>query len=430
MRVPRVAAGVAVCALALAACSSGSGDEPTTGTDTTAGETSAETTGAAGEPATIEWWLPNWDEPVADQLIATFAEEHPEITVDKVVTTWDTMASQIRVALESGDVPDLITELTSRIPQYGRADQLLDITSWYDDAMPLDDFYEAAVDAASVGDVVYGVPFRWDAGSMVYNKAIFEQAGIAEAPTTWTELLEVAQTIYDATGIYAFGWPYGDPGNATVRWVNAYVTQGGTFEEGADGSIAIDAAASEKAIEMVTQGFTEGFVTPSSLEASNTDLQNLLTNGQLAFYFEGAYAVEPIQEAGIDIGTAMWPGVDGPGTVSADGFSFMVPKAAASPEAAKLFVQFLAQPENQALMTATFPARYSAAEDERFADPLFAPFLEQHGEHAFPAPAFVGWDLFIPTVHSALQSVALGDQTPAQANEAVVTQAASVLRTS
>lgn len=385
---------------------------------------------AAGSgDVTIEWWVPNWDEEESRDLIAQFEEEHPGVTIKTVVTQWETMANQIRVALDSGDVPDVITELTSRIPNYARQDQLADVTDWYDDAMPRDDFYEAAVETASFDGVVYGVPMRWDAGSMIYNVDLFEQAGLEAPPATWDELIEAAQAMQEL-GVYGYGWPYGDPGNSRVRWLNAYYTHGGTFTEEADGSVTIDPAASLAAIEMITEGFEEGWVTPSSLEATNTDLQNLFMNGQLGFYFDGAYAVTPIKEAGVNVGTAMWPGPDGPGTVSADGFSYIVPAGAENLDVVKEFVQFLALPEHQALMTDTFPARYSAAEDERFSDELLQPFLEQHGEHSSNRPAYPGWEELIPTIHSALQSVALGDQTAEEANEAILEHAGQILRTS
>lgn len=405
-RVTAIAAALCV-GVSLAAC--GGGDDSAEG------------------QSTIEWWVPDWDEEAAAELLDEFAETHPDIKVETVQTTWETMGNQIRVALDSGDTPDLITELTSRIPVYASKGQLLDVTDWYDDNMPRDDFYEAAVSTASFDDKVYGVPFRWDAGSMVYNADLFAEAGIEEPPATWAELKDAAKAL-QAIGVYAYGWPFGEPNNARVRWLNEYYTQGGEFTEEEDGSVSIDAEASEAALEVLAEGFDEGYVTPSSLEASNTDLQNLLINEQIAFYFEGAYAVKPIEEAGINIGTAVWPGPDGPGTVSADGFSLIVPEGTEHPDEVKELTQFLAQPESQTLMTETFPARISAADAERFQDPLFEPFIKQHGEYAMSRPAYAGWEDLVPTIHSALQSIALGDQTPAEANESILQHAEQILR--
>jgi len=370
----------------------------------------------------IEWWAPNWDEEDAKALIEEYTADHPDVDIKLVVTTWDTMANQIKVALDSGQTPDVITELISRIPVYAAADQLADLSSWYDDAMPLDDFTPSAIDAVSRDGATYAVPFRWDAGSMIYNKDLFEKAGITEPPSTWSELEDAAEKL-KASGVYAYGWPLGNDNNASVRWLNAYYTFGGTIEEGG----SIDEDASLKALEQIAWGFPDEIVTPSSLEADNTLLQNLLINGQIAFYFEGAYAIAPIQEAGINVGTAMWPGVDGPAMVSADGFGLMVPTKSGESEAVRDFVQFISTPEAQALMTDTFPARISAADNERFADPLLKPFLEQQTVAAYPAPSFQGWQEMIPVVFAAVQSVALGSKTPEQANQDIIAQAETAL---
>lgn len=371
----------------------------------------------------IEWWIGNWDEDDANEIADQFEADHPGVSIDIVVMTWDSMANQIKVALESGDTPDVITELISRIPIYANDGQLRDVTDWYDDDMSLDDFMPSAIEAVTVNDRAYAVPYRWDAGAMVYNKDLFEQAGISEAPSTWTELQQSSQQIYDRTGVYAYGWPLGDDNNAAVRWLNAYYTLGGTIEPGG----SFDADASEQALEMIASGFDDGYVTPSSLESDNTALQNLMINGQIAFYYEGAYAIEPLQDAGVNVGTAMWPGPDGPAQVSADGFGFMVPEAAIEAPELQEFVTFISSADNQALMTDTFPARISATEADRFSDPLLEPFLEQQTEHGFPSPSFPGYEDMLPTIYAAVQSVALGDRTAAEANQDIVSHAEQAL---
>ncbi|MCA0253622.1 MAG: extracellular solute-binding protein [Actinobacteria bacterium] len=398
-----------VAALGLTACAAGENPQ-TTGSP------------SAGGQVEIEWWAPNWDEAEANEMVKEFTDDHPNVTVKLVITTWDSMANQIKVALDSGDTPDVITELISRVPLYAEQDQLRDVSSWYTGDMAMDDFTKSAVDAVSVDGTVYGVPFRWDAGSMVYNKDLFEKAGV-EVPKTWSELQAVSKTIHDKTGVYAYGWPLGNDRNTQVRWLNGYYTMGGTLERGG----TLNAEASQASLELIEQGFKEGYVTPSSLEADNTQLQNLLINGQIAFYFEGAYAIAPIKEGGINVGTAMWPGPDGPAMVSADGFALMVPAGATEAPELQQFVSYLSTPDNQSRMTDTFPARISAASNEKFSDPLLQPFLEQQTDYAFPVPSFAGYEEMIPTIFAAAQSVALGDSTPADANATIVSHAETAL---
>lgn len=384
--------------------------------------------GSAADESTITWWSPNWDTPKAEELIEKFEAENPDIQIEMVETTNDTLANKVKTALDSGSAPDVITELVTRVPVYAEKGQLADLSSWYDDDMPTDDFNAAAIDAVSDGDSVYAVPWRWDAQGFIYNKEMFAEAGIHEPPSTWDELQEDAAILTDKLGIAAYGWPMGSDNNTQSRWLNAYVTHGGGFEPQSDGTVSFDADASEAALADLGQGFDEGYVSQASFESDNTALQNLFINEQIAFYSDGAYALEPIKEAGIDVGTAMWPGTDGPATVSANGWAYIVPESSEKQELTKKFLAFMNTPENQADFTLTFPARLSAGEQEKFQDPLLQPFLQQQNEHGVAAPAYTGYTQLAQTVFSAAQQVGLGQATPAEANKAIVDQAANVLK--
>lgn len=377
---------------------------------------------------TITWWSPNWDTPKANELIKAFEADNPGVTVKLVETTNDTMANKIKTTLDSGSTPDVITELVSRVPLYMAKDQLLDVSDWYGSDMPTDDFNEGALGAVSSDDGIYGIPWRWDASSLIYNKDMFEEAGITEPPTTWAELQADAKTLNDKLGIPAYGWPLGSESNTQTRWLTGYYSHGGEFEAQSDGTVSFDADASEAALQDIADGFSEGWVTKASFESDNTAVQQLFINKQIAFYADGAYALAPIKDAGINAGTAMWPGPDGPGTVGTNGWAYIVPKASKNPELTAKFMAFMNTPENQAALTLTFPARLSAAEDEKFADPLFTPFLEQQNEHGKAVPPFPGYSQLTQTIFAAAQKVGLGQATAAEANQAIVDQAANVLK--
>lgn len=386
--------------------------------------------GGGGDDAqSITWWSPNWDTPAAEQLIAEFEEENPGVTVELVETTNESLANQVRTALDSGNGPDLMTELVSRIPLYISRDQLMDVSDWYDDSMPVEDFNSEAVDAVSADDGIYAVPWRWDASGYLYNVDLFAEAGIDGPPATWDELLEDAATIHDQLGIPAFGWPYGSDSNTQTRWLTMYYTFGGDFTPQEDGTVTLDAEASERALEALAAGFAEGWASQSSFESDNTALQNLFINGQLAFYFDGSYAIEPIEAAGVNVGTAMWPGPDGPGTVATNGWAHAVPSTTENVELVEKFVQFLNTPENQAAMTLTLPARISAADDPKFEDPLLEPFITQQNENGRAVPAYPGYAELTSTIFAAVQSVALGQATAEAANQTILDQAANVLTT-
>lgn len=345
-----------------------------------------------------------------------------------VVTTWDTMANKIKIALQSGTGPDVVTELTSRVPTYANRGELADLTGWYEGtALPVADVNTAALQAVTIDDAVYAVPFRWDAGSMIYNEELFAEAGIDSPPSTTAELEATAQELA-AAGITAYAWPFGNNENTQVRWLDRYYSHGGQFTTTDDGQVQIDAAASTAALEDLARGFDTGYVSKSSFESDNTGLRELFANGEIALYFGGAFDIAPLTEAGVEVGTASWPGPAGPGAVSADGFSLMVPESAENPAAAKALIEFLGSAENQARLTQTFPARLSSSEDDKFSDPLLQPFLEQLNEHGQPRPTFEGYSSMVDTIYSVVQRVSLGELSPQQGTEEIQAQAQNVLR--
>ncbi|UCR88657.1 ABC transporter substrate-binding protein [Mycetocola spongiae] len=390
--------------------------------------TGCSATDSPGDSSSITWWSPNWDEAKGKELVAAFEKENPGTKVNIVTTTNDTMANKIKTTLDSGSTPDVMTELVSRVSLYASKDQLTDVTDWYDSSMPVDDFNSEAIAAVSNKDKVYAVPWRWDASSLIYNKDMFAEAGITEAPTTWAELQADAKIVKDKLGIPGFAWPFGSDSNTQTRWLTAYYSNGGTFTEKSDGSVELNAAASEAALASFADGFKDGIVSQASFESDNTAVQQLFINKQIAFYSDGAYALAPIEKGGINAGTAMWPGPDGPGTVGTNGWAYIVPKAAKNQELAKKFVQFMSTPDHQAEMTLTFPARLSAAENEKFSDPLLAPFLEQQNEHGKAVPPYSGYAQMTQTIYSSVQAVALGQQSAKDANQAIIDQAANVLK--
>ncbi len=381
---------------------------------------------SSDDDGTITWWVPDWDQETAQTLIDEFEATNPDYTVEMVVTTWDTMANKIQVALDSGDAPDVITELTSRANKYAREGQLTDVTDWYDDSMPTDDFLASALDAVTLDDAIYGVPFRHDSSGLLYNKTMLAAAGFDGPPQTWDELVTMAKAL-TTDDAFGFGWPLGNDENTVVRFLEQYLSQGGTITVADDGTTSFDTESVEAGIGTIAASIQDGWATKSSLELDNTGLRDLFTNGKIAMYIGGAYDIAPIQEAGIDVGAALVPGVGGPGTTTADGFSFLVPEAAANVDGAKAFVQFLAQPANEAALTATFPARTSAMDDEKFAEPLYQPFLDQLVDHSVPLPNHQAWSDMTTTIFSAVQSAALGDTTDADAADQIQSEAGRLL---
>jgi ABC-type glycerol-3-phosphate transport system substrate-binding protein len=64
-------------------------------------------------------------------LIDEFEAQYPNIKVEVVITTWDTMEGQIRTALNGNNAPDVITDLESRVASYASQGLLANLDSYY-----------------------------------------------------------------------------------------------------------------------------------------------------------------------------------------------------------------------------------------------------------------------------------------------------------
>lgn len=366
----------------------------------------------------ITWWVPNWDEKSARELVTEFEKENPDIKVKIVVTTWDTMENKIRVALMSTDAPNVITELESRIESYASLGLLTNLDSYYESSLDKSDFVNSALEINTYDNSVYGVPFRHDGSGVLYNKTMFKEAGLDpdDFPETWSEFMEAAKKLtIDTNGDgsvdqYGTAWPLGDQANAVTRYLQLFYSHGGDILNENEDKSNFNTTAGKEALKDLISTLTEGVAPKSTLELDNTTLRNLFINERIAMYIGGPFDVEPIQSENdsIDIGTSVIPGPDGMGTTTVNGFSLIIPESAPNKDVSWKLVEFIAQPENMAKLTETFPATQTAMELPEFSDDLLLPFQEQL-ENGKSEPAYQTWPEMERVIYQYIQLVIQGN---------------------
>src|SRR5699024_7398689 len=127
--------------------------------------------------------------------------QYPNITVERVAVSFDSAEQRFKTAAQSGDgAPDVLRSdvgWTAGLASLGYL-QPLDGTMLLDE---IDAFMEGPVEAASYAGEIFGVPQVTDTLGLVYNRELFDDAGIEEPPETWDEVVDVAQTIAEETGV-------------------------------------------------------------------------------------------------------------------------------------------------------------------------------------------------------------------------------------
>ncbi|MDN4471608.1 extracellular solute-binding protein [Demequina zhanjiangensis] len=212
------AAFVAVGALALAGCSSADGDsEPTT---------SASDAAPVAEDITL--WLAGTDTP--DTLIDYLKTEYTAVnggalTVEQI--GWGDLISSLTTALpDSENTPDVFEVGNTQAATFTTVGAFADLTDHYED-LGGDSLLPGFVEAGSIGDQIYALPYYFGSRAVFYRQDIYEAAGV-EVPTTLAEYTEVNKAMYDegVGGAYLAGrdWRSG------ISWIFANGGDIATFD--------------------------------------------------------------------------------------------------------------------------------------------------------------------------------------------------------
>ena len=168
-------------------------------------------------------------------------------------------------------------------------------------------------------DQCYGIGYMGNAQGLLYNKAVFEAAGITELPKTPDEFISALQAIKDNTDAiplytnYAAGWTMGGQWDADLgaittgdtAWLNQKFTH--TAEPFADNGDGTGAYALYKILyDAVAQGLTEDDYTTTDWEGC----KGMINRGEIGTMVLGSWAIAQMKAAGEnpdDIGYMPFP---------------------------------------------------------------------------------------------------------------------------
>ena len=229
-----------------------------------------------------------------------FLEEHPNITLNKVVKEGDP-GNEFYQAVASGTAPDLVNCSFTMMDSYITSGILEPLNQYTDEWDEWGNFTKEYVDMFTKDGKVYGVPNQVAPMLFGYNKALFEEAGIKEPPKTWDEAVEVAKKINDPDNQVA---GYATLAAEWTEWFfQYYVWQAGgdLTKENEDGTaeLTFTDSAVIKAAEYYQKLKSEG-VLQSDLTLKFSDLVTNFGLGKIGMMpFAGDWVSEAITK-GID----------------------------------------------------------------------------------------------------------------------------------
>ncbi|GAA0429073.1 ABC transporter substrate-binding protein [Leifsonia naganoensis] len=283
------AAGVS---LALAGCSGSSGTD-------------------SSGPVTLTFWhgYTEADGKVLDQIVDDFNKSQDEITIKTTTKTWAVIGDTLLPALSAKKGPDIVAMPAENLPVYASKGAFAKLDDFYSsDATKKASLNPSAVEMEKVDGSYYGVPTGFVPLSVIYNKTLFDKAGISSFPTTWDEWVADAKKLtVDEDGD---GTPeqYGLalPDHATVGngvWASLFYGNGGEIVDGS--TSALDSKANTETLTYWADAVRNGKISPTGLDGVASD--KLFSSGKAAMEIGGPWMASVATENKIDYGIAGIP---------------------------------------------------------------------------------------------------------------------------
>ena len=335
-------------------------------------------------------------EPIFAPIMESYEEANPDITVKFDAMAWAEATTKLKLLGAQGDLPDVTFVNIQNGWDLAASGYLTDLSELFaSDSSLSADIPQSIIDVASTEDgKLYWIPSATGAFGLWYNKEYFEQAGLDpnSPPETVEEMISMAKTITEKTGIPGLGWGITateDFANITESFYSSYTgvdiwSDGDkkfTFEDNEENRELFVEVLNEFAAITNDYGITQA----NSIEQNPFGIRTLFRDGEVAMYLDGVWAVKELKEE-LDKGeeskfnTALFPA--GPAgshpILGCDGWS--IPEACEDKEDAWKMVQHLMSNENQtrhATEWGLLPILKSEKEMDEFSGEYWNALVEQ-----------------------------------------------------
>jgi multiple sugar transport system substrate-binding protein len=429
----RLIASITSAALVLGACSGG-------GSKTPAGKDAAEGYDPAAQ-VTITWWTGQTTEAekTAEDLAAQYTKAHPNVTIKTSTgaSTTDDLLTKLSAGFTGGSYPDVSYAYGSWAGELATSGKTQDLAKWVaDPAFGWHEIPEAARDTATYEGKVIGVPALVDNLALIYNKQLFDDAGVPYPTDQWSwddfraaakKLTNPAQNVY--------GSAYSVSGSEDTTWHlwPMLWQRGGKILDGRKPAFNSDAGVA--ALELL-RGMA---VDDKSLYLDQTDEKYgpLFNDGHVAMMMSGPWALLEIKEAGLEYGVAQLPGYNGDHqTVSGPDLWVLFDHGDANRAgASRDFIRWLTSKEIDAkwnLSIGNLPLRSSEQGTPEFAEyvkeyPGGQKFFDNLANAKQARPTLAGYEEMSRNVGDAISKVLQGAAKPKEALDEAAKKSAGAL---
>ncbi|QNS08044.1 extracellular solute-binding protein [Streptomyces xanthii] len=357
------------------------------------------------------------------------------------VQNWDGITTKITTALATSTPPDVIDIGNTQVASFAASGGLMDLTPYAKDLRQGQQWLDGLEEPATVDGRLYAAPSFAGARAVIYNKKIWDAAGVKAAPTTYDELKKALRKVRAAHPARDFS-PFYLPGkywHTGVQWVwdagGDVAARDGEAWKGTLGSGAAQKGLAEY------KAFQNEFSAPSTrtIDTLNPDQTRVFADGKASAISATNVTIDLIKKANPkiedeDLGTFPLPGASGRSQpVMLGGSDWGVAAKSAHQDLALRWVKIATDPAVQTEWVAgrdgwipNSEGAVKAAGGK--ADPLLRPFFDA-ALRSKATPASADWAQLEGNkdIDKVFSSVASGSRSPRQAAGTFDTTAGKVL---
>ncbi|MGC9439440.1 ABC transporter substrate-binding protein [Streptomyces sp. WG5] len=222
------------------------------------------------------------------ELVREWNAAHPDVRVEYVQGSWDSVHDQLLTSFEGGEAPDIIHDASDDLADFAYGGYLADLTGLLPERLKAD-IPQRSWETVTFGDGVYGVPFLQEPRVLIANADLLKESGVRipapGRPWTWDEFRQVTKEL-SGDGRYGVAWPLKEPVSATLNL--SLSTGGKLFHRGADGKVTVRFEEGDQVVPRTIhdQVTTDHSASPTTLGSGGSDT--------LPGFFAGTYAMVPL----------------------------------------------------------------------------------------------------------------------------------------
>jgi putative chitobiose transport system substrate-binding protein len=333
------------------------------------GGATPEATPAAKQDVTLKFWTislsPNFDDYINGR-IKKYQDANPGITIKWTDLPYGSMENKLLTSIAGGAAPDVVNLNTPMALTLAGKNALVDLNKEATDEQR-SIYFPDLFNSTKLGNSAYAFPWYFGLSAFIYNKKIYEDAGLDpnSPPKTWEELKQQAIIIKQKTGKYGFVPVYNPPQD--------FYFSGVPMISEDKKKITLNTPEALAWSKWNLALYTEGIVPKDSLSADANYVTDKYQAGQIATLTTGASFLSRVKTNAPEIYkntlVAKMPALKEGGKYAAGLMDVVVPTMSANHQEAIAFANFITNDESQlefAKVVNILPSTKKAA-----ADPFF-----------------------------------------------------------